>query len=156
MRMIRMTVGAILLGLMVSACASEPARDEAGQIEEEGELSVFNFRVGDCFDDPSTSSDEVSDVAGVPCSGPHDNEIFHLYDLPDESFPGKAAIDASAETECLSEFENYVGSSYQISELFLFPLTPTEESWAQSDREVVCALYADGDQLTGSMKGSSR
>jgi hypothetical protein len=156
MRMIRMTFGAILLGLMVSACASEPARNEAGQIEEEGELSVFNFRVGDCFDDPSTTSDEVSDVAGVPCSGPHDNEVFHLYDLPDGSFPGSAAIDASVETECLTAFEDYVGISYQVSELFFFPLTPTEASWAQSDREVACALYADGEQLTGSMKGSSR
>lgn len=156
MRMIRVTVGAMLLGLIVSACASEPARDEAGQIEEEGELSVFKFRVGDCFDDPSTTSDEVTDVAGVPCSGPHDNEVFHLYDLPDGSFPGSADIEESVATECLPAFESYVGISYQISELFLFPLTPTEDSWAQSDREVVCALYADGEQLTGSMKGSSR
>ena len=156
MRTIRVTVAAILLGLMVSACTSEPARNEAGQIEEEGELSVFNFRVGDCFNDPSLTADEVSDVAGVPCSGPHDNEVFHLYDLPDGSFPGRAGIDASVETECFPAFENYVGISYEISELFYFPLTPTEESWAQSDREVVCALFADGEQLTGSMKGSSR
>ena len=156
MRVKRVTIGAILLGLLVSACATEPARDEAGDIQEEGELSVFSFQVGDCFDDPSTDAGEVSDVAGVPCADPHDNEVFHLYDMPDGSFPSSSAIEASVEAECLPAFEGYVGISYQISELFLFPITPTAESWDRTDREVACALFADEEQLIGSMQGSNR
>ena len=43
------------------------------------------------------------------------------------------------------------------SELDLFPITPTSESWAEGDRVVYCALYAlDLSKLTGSMEGSRR
>lgn len=156
MKMTRLIAGAILFGFVVSACATEPARNDAGEIQEEGELSVFSFRIGDCFNDPSDDVDEVSDVSAVPCTGPHDNEVFHLYDLPDGSFPSSSTVEATIEVECLPAFEDYVGISYQISELFLYPITPTEASWDQSDREVVCALYAEEQQLDGSMKGSNR
>jgi hypothetical protein len=58
---------------------------------------------------------------------------------------------------CVAEFEAYVGLSYVESELNVFPITPTEGSWATGDREIVCALYnLDLSKLTGSMEGAAR
>src|SRR3990172_11626 len=58
---------------------------------------------------------------------------------------------------CVGEFEGFVGLSYEQSDLDLFPITPTAESWAQGDRVVYCALYAlDLSKLTGSMLGAAR
>lgn len=146
----------ILLGLALVGCQAEPARDAGGSIAEQGELSVFRFRVGDCFNDPSSTVGEISEVEAVPCSQAHDNEVFHLFDLRDGSFPDEATMDQHVYDECIPAFEVYVETAYEMSELYVVPLTPTEESWAADDREVVCALYADGARLMGSMKGARR
>lgn len=157
MRSARFIVGILVLGLIAVACNPEPARDEAGAIQEEGDLSVFKFRIGDCFNDPSTESEQISDVDAVPCSEAHDNEVFYLFNLPDGDYPSESSVEEAVVAECLPAYETYVGTAYEVSELFFFPLTPTEDSWElQSDREVVCSLYEDGAQLVGSMKGSGR
>jgi Septum formation len=146
----------VVLVLALVGCQAEPARDAAGSIAEEGELSVFRFRVGDCFNDPSTGSEEITDVAAVPCSQAHDNEVFHLFDLADGSFPDEATLDVRVYEECTPAFNSYVGTPYELSELFVAPITPTEDSWAADDREVVCVLYASGARLIGSMKDARR
>ena len=51
--------------------------------------------------------------------------------------------------------ERYVGRDYESSALDVVTMYPTQESWAQNDREVVCALYdMSGEKLVGSVKGT--
>jgi hypothetical protein len=118
--------------------------------------------VGDCFHDPQvqTTGDVtgIADVAAVPCSTPHDNEVFYLHDLSRQfsDFPGVAQLDEASSATCLAQFEPYVGEDYESSRLNYTWLAPTQETWDENDdREVVCALF-DNDRLklTGSMKGS--
>lgn len=54
------------------------------------------------------------------------------------------------------EAPDYVGRAYADSELDIFPITPTEASWGQGDREVICAIFLPEQMLTGTVKGSSR
>jgi hypothetical protein len=125
-------------------------------------MSVFSIRVGDCFDDSQEVLDagadvvEFQDLAGLPCSEPHDNEVYAVFDLYLERFPGADALFDMASDECLERFESFVGMSYEESILGLYPVYPTEESWSQrDDREVVCAVFhIELEKLTGSMKGS--
>ena len=52
-----------------------------------------------------------------------------------------------------------VGSShaYETSELFAFVLQPTEETWeAAGDREFICSVYLESEELEGSVEGSER
>lgn len=118
--------------------------------------NVFELSVGDCFDDTDgISGGEVSDVPVVECSEPHDNEVFHTFDLDDGDFPGDDAMMTQAEEVCVPAFEEYVGTDYASSRLDIFPITPTEGSWDTGDREIVCALYdVELAKLEGSMKGS--
>lgn len=117
--------------------------------------NVFELAVGDCFDDSSGTDTELSDVPVVDCAEPHDNEVFFTFDMADGDFPGDDAILAEAESRCLPAFEDYVGLDYASSQLDIFPITPTEGSWSNGDREVICALYdLDLAKLEGSMQGS--
>ena len=103
------------------------------------------------------TTDVATEVPVVPCSEPHDNEIYFEYQMTDDTFPGnQAAVEAGAE-RCLEEFEPFVGTPYLDSELDLFPVTPTQQSWDEGDRTVYCVLYAvDLSKLTGSMRNSGR
>ncbi len=104
--------------------------------------NVFELSVGDCFDDTADiSGGEVSDVPIVDCSEPHDNEVFHTFEVDDGEYPGDDVLVAEAQERCVPAFEDYVGIDYASSRLDVFPITPTEGSWDGGDREVVCALY---------------
>lgn len=140
---VRALMTILALSLVVAACG--------------GDKSVFDLAVGDCFDDDPDAGDAVSSVATVDCGKPHDNEIYFEYSMTDAAFPGREATTQSAAERCIAEFEGFVGLSYPESDLDIFPITPTLESWGEGDRVVFCALYAlDLSKLTGSMRGANR
>ncbi|MDA0256261.1 MAG: septum formation family protein, partial [Chloroflexi bacterium] len=154
-------VAAALLIVSATACGGGPDRDESGQIVETGDLGVFDVRLGDCFDDPPSIAEgediEVDSLVAVPCSEPHDNEVYALLDYPagdDEPYPGTTALEEYGLGVCFSAFRSYVGRVYESSDLDFFSLTPRRDGWEQiNDREIICALYeVDLGRLTGSMK----
>ena len=135
-------------------------RNEAGDIISEGELDAFAVRVGDCFNDSQEILDAentiIQEVPGLPCSEPHDNEVYAVFDLSLETFPGNDSMSDLAMEECQKQFESFVGNSYGGSILDILVMSPTQESWSRmGDREVTCSIfYMDGEKLTGSIKNS--
>lgn len=157
------TLAGCALVLVAVGCTTAVARDDVGAIVQRGALSVFSMRVGDCFDDPDRLAAgellELAEVPGVPCDEPHDNEVFAVFDLPDDEdspYPGSDAIYTIGLEECLSYFQGYVGIAYKDSRLEIDPFTPTATSWNdKDDREIVCFLYdLTLAPLTGSMLAS--
>lgn len=147
--------GFAVVGLLAGACSSgdETTRSDDGEIVEGGELSAFSINVGDCIVGAATG--EVSGFDGVPCTEPHDNEVFYTFDLPDGDFPGDEVIQAEATDQCLTQFEAYVGTAYEVSSFGLTWLSPTVGSWSQGDQEIACLVNNfDDSQKTGSAKGT--
>jgi hypothetical protein len=148
---------AIAAGAYVFNSAMQADRDSTGAIVAEGSVDAFQMRVGDCFDDGAAFANEnpeVQSVPGVPCSQPHDNEVYAVFDVSVASFPGDAMADMANEG-CRERFESFVGRDYHSSSLDIATLYPSHDSWhRQHDREVVCAVYdVDAKKLTGSVKG---
>ena len=142
-----------VLGFGIYGAMTGVDRDDSGAIVGEGTLDAFQIRLGDCFDDPDVYADEFSTLPGVPCSEPHDNEAFAVFDLTLTSY-SEHEIAVVSETTCIERFEGYVGRDYDTSALDVVTMYPSPESWAQDDREVVCALYdMSGAKLVGSVKG---
>ena len=133
---------------------NDAVRDESGSVISEGQIDVFTMRAGDCFNDPEAA--EFEDVAGIPCFEPHDNEVYAVFDVSFDKFPGEETMSDAATDECLKRFKKFVGRPYEDSVLDIFPIYPTDDSWSRvNDREVICAIYhMDGEKLTGSNKGS--
>ena len=155
---------ALVLSLALSGCSAlnsiigggsdAPRDDETGEVTEGSNIDIFSLSVGDCK--MEDASGEIQDTDVVPCSEPHDEEVYFDFELEGDEFPEGDAIDAEGEAQCLPAFEEYVGIDYQSSSLDLFWITPTQDTWDQlNDRVVQCVLYSyDGEQLTGSMKGA--
>jgi hypothetical protein len=135
----------------------EPADDE-DEPTVPGGATVPTADVGDCISNAITDQG-VTGFEVVPCDEPHAAELFHKFDLPDGEFPTEEAASVAIEDECLgATFEDYVGTPYADSEIFLTPVTPTPETWEQADdREVLCfGGLQGGAELTESIEGSGR
>ena len=157
MQLSKLVLPVIGAGVIGVGYFTQVERDESGAIVGAGDVDAFEIRLGDCFNDASSSgSGEISSIDGVPCSEPHDNEVYALVNLTQSSFPGDEAIGTMAFEVCLDKFESFVGKDYESSQLDILPIYPTRDSWNErNDREVVCALYdLDLKKLAGSMRGS--
>jgi hypothetical protein len=151
--------GLILGGWFLFTTLADADRGDSGSIVEAGDLDVMSLQVGDCFDDADNLDEVVFEVAAVPCTGAHDNEVFSLQSLGasfGDTYPGEDALSEYTYGVCSgTTFDSYVGSSYVDSSLEVFTFTPTQDSWDDGDREFVCALYRlDFGKLTGTARGS--
>jgi len=145
---------AAALGFFIYGAVTNADRDASGAIVDGGSLDAFNVQVGDCFDDSTSFSDEISSVPGVPCSEPHDNEAFAVFDFSIENYLAEDAMYDLAYNSCMEQFESFVGKDYESSTLEITTMYPSSESWKQNDREVICAVFdMNGEKLVGSAAG---
>jgi Septum formation len=150
---------AVAVGGYAVSSMMQADRDSTGAIVGAGNIDAFQMRVGDCFNDNSALSSggaaELSEVPGVPCAEPHDNEVFAVFDLDLQSFPEDDDIADIALDSCLQRFEPFVGKDYESSSLDVVTMYPTQDSWnTHHDREVVCAVYdMNATRLVGTVEG---
>lgn len=134
-----------------SAVASGGQFGPGANAEALTEWDAFNTFVGECFDDAGPV---------VDCADLHDNEVYALITYeggPTAPYPGDAAMDAFSEDACVAEFSRYVGIDYDDSRYEGYFLSPSAETWAAGDREIVCFLYDSSfRQLRGSVRGAAR
>jgi len=142
---------ALVVGYLTAA-----RRGDDGSLASAGTVSVDELRVGDCFD--TTAEGEISDVDGVPCTEPHEYEVFELATYEgDGTYPPDSALEGIFTQICEPAFEPYVGTAYATSEIYGNMISPSEESWADDDRSFICVLYdPDDTELTESLEGANR
>jgi hypothetical protein len=130
-------------------------RDEdTGQVTESASIDIFALKLGDCkMESPSGL---IQDADVVPCDEPHDEEVFHEITMDDGEY-SLSAIEAASQ-ECIGDvYTRFVGISYDLSTLEVYPITPTEETWEQyDDRIVQCVISDPAGQTTGSLEGAAR
>ncbi len=153
----RSTIGVV--GAAVAAAigfTTAARRNDAGQITHAGSVDAFEVRVGDCFDDGAFANAQISEVPGVPCSAPHDNEIYAAFDIAGDAWPGDDDVEAAATQGCYDRFAAAIGESYEESAVDFTTIYPSEGSWNRADdREVLCVGFdVDRGKLTGSVIGS--
>lgn len=143
-----------------SASASTAPSVEASAAPSEAaggeDVSVFDLEAGDCF---SADEEQLESVVVVDCAQPHVYEAFHVFDHdagPDDAYPGDDEIVQYADDQCQPPFEEFVGTDYESSIWYITSVTPSSETWAEGDREIVCTLNVeDESEVTGSAEGSA-
>ncbi|MCS5715100.1 septum formation family protein [Herbiconiux sp. CPCC 205716] len=152
----------LLAGLSLSGCtalfpsSAPPATDSTtGEEIEQTDTDVFALSVGECLND--TDGTEVSEVPLVDCADEHDFEVYADFELTGDEFPGTDAINTQADEQCLTEFESFVGISYDDSTLGYTYFTPTEGSWTDGDDRLVSCLIGDPNgKVAGTLKGAAK
>ena len=149
----------VLVVLVFTACGdSGIARDDSGRVTEPQRASVPELLAGDCFNDPEPDElDAIDEVEVVPCDLPHDNEIYYSFELAEGAMPATDSMFELSAGQCLPAFDAFVGIEFELSEMDVFPLTPTIAQWEDGHRTVHCVLFnLDLSELVGSARGTAR
>jgi len=141
----------------VLACGSAE-RDDSGRLISSGNLDVESMKVGDCFQSLHEDILTLDDVPAVPCSEPHDNEVFHIFSIDGQVWPGDEEVEVKAFNTCIDAFEVYIEVAWPESQLEFTWFSPTQRAWEQLDyRDIVCFVFGpSGQRLVGSVKGTSQ
>lgn len=123
-------------------------------VDAVGDESTW-IEVGDCFNE--ATDDVVSDIPTVPCTEPHDYEVYASFDIDLAKYPGDDEVSRLADEGCYAPFETYIGISFDNSALDYSYYVPTQDGWNDyDDREVSCIAFDPAGQLTGSVAGAAR
>jgi Septum formation len=134
-----------------SASASPSAKAPAARPRS---ALIDDLEVGECFNLPDGP---ILRVAVVSCSTPHNRELFARLTLPDGSWPGEAEIKSTGLSKCGERFAGYVGSEHGASVYTYQSIRPTEQTWADGDRLVACAIKTRDDKaMRVRARGSGR
>jgi hypothetical protein len=137
-----------VIGVRVLRGATSSSPTASGATSSVGALDV-----GACYRLPTddASSDSVGDVAVVPCTEPHDGQVYAHAPLTFDDYPSDAALTAAAESGCGaddSSLDPSVASSDTMSPSWYAPL---EADWADSPHTATCVIESnDPNGLTRS------
>lgn len=154
MRALPAVLTALLLVAGSTGCSADAERDKSGVVTAADDVAVDQLRVGDCLETPADGV--VTDLTAIPCGQAHDGEVYHSFELPDGDYPGDEQVQTAGEQGCVEQFEAFVGTSFDDSELGLLPLTPVEDGWTRGDQGVLCIVQDEKGGLTESLKAAQR
>jgi len=106
---------------------------------------------GSCF---SLAQTEASSPAYgyawvVPCTQPHDSEVFLNQTITASTYPDEAGWGDLASQYCDPAFRTYVGSDMETSRLNVQYIRPTSQSWSAGNNTLVCfAVDPNGNRTT--------
>jgi hypothetical protein len=147
-------IALIIIVAIASGAGSSPSRDPQGNLASDGKVSVEDLREGDCVNGLKESR-FLTRVDGVPCTTPHQSEVFSVFNLPDGDYPGEDEVLKKAEDGCADRFEDYAPNAKDedLEDLELFYLYPIRSAWSRGDREVTCLAHDPAGGRVGSLRG---
>ncbi|MGE5133118.1 MAG: DUF4190 domain-containing protein [Gemmatimonadota bacterium] len=115
--------------------------------------NVFALRVGDCFQNPSGALAQlgVSYVTTVPCSRPHNAQVFAELRAHGTAYPGHQALLRQAGNGCQARITGAVNHKKITADMTVQYLYPLAGSWLTGNRTIVCFIAAAPPPLTGSL-----
>lgn len=142
----------LIVSVIVSAVllVSGPPRDLDGRVTDGGRVVIPNLRVGDCLPAPEANAERLT-VLIVPCSEPHNAEVYATFELEGE-WTTLDEVDYASWAGCFDRFSGYVGVPMDRSSLEVMYYPPIEESFRR-DKGVICMLVSS-ESRTSSLKSS--
>jgi hypothetical protein len=135
-------VGALVAG----AAANSAQRDSRGAVTKAGRISAADLRKGDCLRTAPNDDEGVGSVDVTPCAFPHRAQVYAVFDLPDEPYPGDSRVLQLADEGCQDRTPDISGADANtLAALYLYP---EQAQWESGKRSVRCILASRTDLHT--------
>jgi hypothetical protein len=122
---------------------------------DDSSVAYGSLTPGACIERPPV---EVRSVDRTPCDQPHDLEVVAVVEDPSPpgaAYPGKERLIATAAEACAANLRARVGAG-DVAQFNQLDLVPSETSWKDGNRRLVCTLgRADGRPLPPSAGSSA-
>ncbi|MFJ9593156.1 DUF4190 domain-containing protein [Streptomyces virginiae] len=122
--------------------------------EVEGELrDIDDLKAGDCFNVPGGDLfDERPLAYAVDCSRVHHGEVTASRTVSGAD-PGSNEADRAAEDACWKAQDDYAMDTWALPEFAeMFYFAPSQESWQQGDRRLLCVIGTTEEEWRGSLR----
>jgi Domain of unknown function (DUF4190)/Septum formation len=115
--------------------------------------NVFSLATGDCFQNPPADQTllGVTYVGVVPCTTPHNAQVFVEFPVSGTSYPGISALKREADQGCHARIPATVKKQKITDAMTLRYLYPLRSSWADGHRSVTCLIVNSTPSLTSSL-----
>lgn len=131
------TIAGLLL--VLAGCAPEPVVKDSAFIDAETP-GVLGFENGDCFLDPADNAALGEErLTATECLGAT-NQVFAFAALPDGRW-AQDRVSAEGTAACGEVFDELWGKADE-TELDFYAVLPTESTWSDADRDVMCVVYS--------------
>jgi hypothetical protein len=137
---------AILIAVSVATTAQ---RSTSGQVSHRGSMNIFALRFADCFDNPDAQS--VTSVTAIPCTQPHNAQVFAQFNLTGSGYPGDAALRRQATDGCNARVAGNIDRSKITNTMNIRFIFPLPGSWQLGHRTVSCLIVDQTPDLTSSL-----
>jgi hypothetical protein len=147
---------ALVVVIVTRGVPADVKRDANGVITRGGTLSLLQLRVGDCVDDLGDDA-EVLALPMVPCTAPHQAEVYAIATLPDGAFPGDNGVETLSGDLCERELDQLEDLDPEVLDdpgIGLTWFQPRREDWERGDRKVACLVTGE-QKRRGSIRHSS-
>lgn len=120
----------------------EADRDPSGKVTDPGSVNTTDLQVGDCTNGLKEDT-TVVDIPAVPCSQPHEGEVYAVVQLEGDEFPGDDVLQERAQRRCINELRAYSPKTLKNPAYGIFWFQPTDFTWARGDRDLACLVSTD-------------
>jgi hypothetical protein len=128
-----------------------PADGTTGTTGTGDDTSVHSLQIGDCLNELE-DDEEIDSLPVVPCSTPHDGEVYAEFRLTGSTYPGLEAIQKEAEDRCVDLLESYAPEAAADPKVDTYFLYPTDESWRRKNDRLVTCVATFTAPRTGTLK----
>jgi hypothetical protein len=100
------------------------------------------LEVGDCLSNATRTTSLVTNFDKIDCDKAHDGEVFTIIKLRDaKKYPGKKTVSTRGQRGCRARLRRQAtAKAFRDPQLGYKFVYPTQQSWAQDDREISCLV----------------
>jgi hypothetical protein len=131
---------------------AETAPEITPASDEHGSPVVGEIRAGDCLN----IHDARNELLRLPCSQPHDEEVFAQRDLGDGDLPGESVVSDQVQKFCYAAVASFIGVPADRTALTVSTYQPGESSWRRGDHTIACSVADPNGKTRGTLRGSRR
>jgi hypothetical protein len=144
-------VGIVALVIVGIVAGGGSNNDPTTSLADSGDVNVQRLTPGQCLNGLKEGS-AIRDLPAVPCTQPHEGEVFATFDLADGDFPGDTEVAKLAEDGCVDRLQTYAPKAADDPKVEIYFLHPTSTSWRLGDQGVACVAMSSAGKVTGSIK----
>jgi hypothetical protein len=133
-------------------------RSATGAITQSGKVDIFSLHVGDCIQNlPAAQATlTVTKVTVVPCTAPHNAQVFAQFSATDTAYPGGQALGVETGRGCQAREATSLDQSKLTKTMALRFIFPEADPWANGLRTLTCVAMDSTQDLTSSLLSAGR